>query len=891
MNKFLISLFILFLLPSLVSATEYHIDVNNPGGCDDGWLGTESQPWCTLQNAANTMVAEDTAIVHAGTYRGFEQHTSGSPGKLITYKVNPGDTVTIQTVFEIYADYIKIDGFKITDHEVCHRIWGSGIYVEGDYCEIVNNYLYDNYWFGIFLAYSSDNCLVDNNTVSYSSMAGMKITGNNHIISNNDVSHTQACKPECDQPDADGIRFHGSGHIISGNYIHDIKWSEQHGCYPHMDAFQTFDNSPVELAGSNCVFEKNHVYLMEPGIDGGVHHHTFMLEHGANNLIIKNNIFECHDGINTGSGNPDNFDIFVYNNIFRSSLSFPSGTNPVGINIDYVDNMEVKNNIILDFTNNHFVITSRAENITRRNNCIFNSDGSTPGMSGASPDPTDLWMQDAKFVSEFDDLHLQYDSLCVDTGVTIPEVTDDYDGISRPQGAAYDIGAYEYHGSLETCSDLEGTCCTQDEVCQGGLFITSSDCGNRCCVGGGICQPGPTCSDLSCDIGECTSCPGDCTLADCDSNGQCEIGLSDGSENCQTDPVDCACTGNDICCNDQCITPICFQGPDCGSNLCKDYTCSNPGTCSASCSSVDKPCGPSDGCCPSGCTEQDDTDCIFDSCSNIVLLHHYDNDPSFGESSTHVYDFSGLGNNGTVYGGAVWNQTGGKFAGAFEYDGNDDYMYLANPELPEYGPLTISVWFKQDTQGSDQKIISRWDDNGNKFAFLLAISGSGEINCYVRNSVSDDSIYYVNGGSINSGQWHHIAVTIENGTLYLYKDGVQYSGIDAGWDASGTGGSAVIGAKENTGSIIQLFQGTIDEVAIWNRSLSSQEIQDIFNSGSPINCGVVQHHRADTNKDGCISLDELLAFIDRWKHSSKDVPMPELMQAIGLWKSGEGCFK
>jgi hypothetical protein len=49
------------------------------------------------------------------------------------------------------------------------------------------------------------------------------------------------------------------------------------------------------------------------------------------------------------------------------------------------------------------------------------------------------------------------------------------------------------------------------------------------------------------------------------------------------------------------------------------------------------------------------------------------------------------------------------------------------------------------------------------------------------------------------------------------------------------------------------------------------------------------YHRADTNRDGCIDLDELLAFMKRWKVSSQDVPMPELMEAIGLWNAGTGC--
>jgi hypothetical protein len=52
---------------------------------------------------------------------------------------------------------------------------------------------------------------------------------------------------------------------------------------------------------------------------------------------------------------------------------------------------------------------------------------------------------------------------------------------------------------------------------------------------------------------------------------------------------------------------------------------------------------------------------------------------------------------------------------------------------------------------------------------------------------------------------------------------------------------------------------------------------------------ILSYHRADSNQDGCIQTNELLAFIDRWKISSKDVTMPEMMEAIGLWKAGTGC--
>jgi len=55
---------------------------------------------------------------------------------------------------------------------------------------------------------------------------------------------------------------------------------------------------------------------------------------------------------------------------------------------------------------------------------------------------------DAKLINpSFRDFHLQSSSPAINAGLAFSEVTTDYDGVSRPQGSAYDIGAYEYTGT------------------------------------------------------------------------------------------------------------------------------------------------------------------------------------------------------------------------------------------------------------------------------------------------------------------------------------------------------------------------------------------------------------------------------------------------------------
>ena len=51
----------------------------------------------------------------------------------------------------------------------------------------------------------------------------------------------------------------------------------------------------------------------------------------------------------------------------------------------------------------------------------------------------------------------------------------------------------------------------------------------------------------------------------------------------------------------------------------------------------------------------------------------------------------------------------------------------------------------------------------------------------------------------------------------------------------------------------------------------------------------LEYHRADTDCDSCVATEELMDFIDDWESLDRDVGMPELMNAIGLWKSGKGC--
>ncbi len=436
--------FLFFGFTINAQAANYYVSTTG----NDSNAGTSASPWRTIQKAANTMVAGDTAIVNTGTYNErVSVSTSGSSGNLITFRANPLNAVTCNG-FTIVGNYVRVEGFNINGVNAKKCDWSSadfGIAVYGDYNQIVNNYIYDSGYAGIRTYGDSNNSTISDNKLARNGDNGMLIHGYTHLISNNEIYDTR-CAP-CNSDDANGIIFQGGGHTFSSNYIHDITHASNPGCSPHIDAFQTYDgsvNGPGYEAPSNIILEKNHVVLLSDTPFSETAPHCFMLEGGVHNIVIKNNIFECYAGINTGlASEPPATNLKIFNNIWRSSLTFTGPYSSYGMNLNSIGSTgEIYNNILVDFKWNHFYMGN--VNYNYGNNLMWNSDGSSPGLLGYMLQSTDKRGVDPKFVINFTDLHLQSSSPAKDAGTTIASVTNDYAGIARPQGSAYDLGAYEY---------------------------------------------------------------------------------------------------------------------------------------------------------------------------------------------------------------------------------------------------------------------------------------------------------------------------------------------------------------------------------------------------------------------------------------------------------------
>src|SRR3989344_3529567 len=213
-----------------------------------------------------------------------------------------------------------------------------------------------------------------------------------------------------------------------------------------------------------------------------------------------------------------------------------------------------------------------------------------------------------------------------------------------------------------------------------------------------------------------------------------------------------------------------------------------------------------------------------------------------------TWDYSGLGNHGNETGGVLWNASGG-------YDGKGAYMFKT--ESSRYIDLgdkshfknvcnngcTFGAWVYWTGSASSgaqatSTIIGRLDttDEDRFFWLLIQNTSLADAQFYIYQNGSTATECGVSGATgILLNGWTHVmaryngthAAVFINGTQQVMTNCASYSGIPTFTSINSTAWQdsekTFIGARDDS-STTQFFNGTIDEVMIFNRSLSNEQI-------------------------------------------------------------------
>jgi len=192
-------------------------------------------------------------------------------------------------------------------------------------------------------------------------------------------------------------------------------------------------------------------------------------------------------------------------------------------------------------------------------------------------------------------------------------------------------------------------------------------------------------------------------------------------------------------------------------------------------------------------------------------------------------DVSGLGNNGYLRGGTT--SVAGKFGQARDLDGVDDAIQLPFAETLALGSgeFTAMSWIKYGASTANQAIF--WGYNMNEFSqfWLRAEPADSRIRGLI--TTNGQTTVVATTKAYNDNAWHHVALQRKGGTLSIWVDGAQVA--TATNTLATTSVSPGRPFKMYVGQRLDglhHFDGSLDEVRIYKRAITSAELNSIRTS-------------------------------------------------------------
>jgi MYXO-CTERM domain-containing protein len=393
------------LVASSASAATYHVAPNGNDAAD----GSTPTPWATIQHAADRVHPGDTVLVSAGTYSGFVVSASGNATARITFTgdgaVNiDGAATANRDAIEVDGGYVTIQGFTVT-----HAARAGISVITSDHVTIRNNKTDQNAKWGIFTAFAND---VD--------------------IENNEASRSGAQHGIYDSNASDGA-------VIRGNKV----WGNAM-CGIHM-------NGDISQGGNglitNALVENNYIY--DNGTLGG----SAINGDGVQHATIRNNVLDGNHASGVSLYQIDAAAPSIGNVVVNNTIRMATNAR-FAINIqDGSTNNTLVNNILLDAAPNRGAIdidTASLPGLVSDHNTgtdAWSIDGTVSTLaawkSRTGGDAHSFVATEAQLFAT-GKLELRDGSPAIDAGQATDAPATDFAGTARPQGAGFDIGAYEH---------------------------------------------------------------------------------------------------------------------------------------------------------------------------------------------------------------------------------------------------------------------------------------------------------------------------------------------------------------------------------------------------------------------------------------------------------------
>jgi hypothetical protein len=203
-------------------------------------------------------------------------------------------------------------------------------------------------------------------------------------------------------------------------------------------------------------------------------------------------------------------------------------------------------------------------------------------------------------------------------------------------------------------------------------------------------------------------------------------------------------------------------------------------------------------------------------------------------SGTTSLDLAGFNNAGTRMNGPL--PVAGKVLMGLQFDGANDYIEVPDQSELNFGTgnFSIDAWIQTNENTGQKTILNKLQFPLNQ-GYSLYLS-NGEVRLILAAS---SPVFYVSSVHVADGNWHHIAVTVDRtdpSGIKFYKDGIMISMADPTTNPGTITAISPLRIGSLSFTVGDLFKGSLDEIELFNRVLTPQEVNSIYSAGSAGKC-------------------------------------------------------
>ena len=193
-----------------------------------------------------------------------------------------------------------------------------------------------------------------------------------------------------------------------------------------------------------------------------------------------------------------------------------------------------------------------------------------------------------------------------------------------------------------------------------------------------------------------------------------------------------------------------------------------------------------------------------------------------------VNDESGNGNSGTVYGATLASDRFGNTNSAYYFNGTSDYIEVPHSESLNFqNELTLAVWVKSDEPINPETYVIA---KGDEVPFSLRVK-TGFYDFVIGNNRLS-SIVSPTSTTPREDVWHFIVGTYDGTIAKIYIDGILEDSDLYSQNMLSNNNQMQFGHRPSSrNSSIVYYKGAIDDIRIYDRALSIEEILELYNEG------------------------------------------------------------